>query len=125
MQERATPSDDIVGPEDIRVVKLSFLSLNPDGSWIPLEPGSWLVCFVPGINRQWWQPFVHRVHKHVFAIRPAEGGKWIVFEPWRTRLLAATIPPEAAEKFLFWGAMGTCCWFANPFRGAQARCAAG
>jgi hypothetical protein len=103
MQERACPSDDIVAPEEIGEAKLS---LNADGSLVPLEPASWLVCFVPGLDKQWWHPFVHRVHKHVFAIRPAEGGNWTVFEPWWTRLLTATIPSEAARKFLLWGAMG-------------------
>lgn len=82
------------------------LKLNPDGSLVPLEPGSWFVCFVPGIDKQWWHPFVHKVHKHVFAMRPGGDGNWTLFEPWWTRLLTATITSEQAKKFLRWGAQG-------------------
>lgn len=82
------------------------LRLNPDGSLVLLEPGSWFVCFVPPIDKQWWHPFLHRVHKHVFALRPALDGDWTVFEPWWTRLMVATITPLQAVKFLRWGAMG-------------------
>lgn len=82
------------------------IQLNPDGSLIPLKPGSWFVCFVPPINKQFWHRFFHKVHKHVFALRPERNGEWTVFEPWWTRLLVATIPAEAAAKFLRWGAKG-------------------
>ena len=82
------------------------LGLNLDGSLVPLEPGSWFVCFVPAFARQWWHRFIHPVHAHVFALRPEHGGEWTVFEPWWTRLLVATITPEQAAKFLRWGAQG-------------------
>jgi len=82
------------------------LELNPDGSLVQLEAGSWFVCFVPAIDRQWWHRFVHKVHKHVFAIRPERDGSWTLFEPWWTRLLTATINTIQAEKFLLWGAQG-------------------
>ncbi|MBI1213491.1 MAG: hypothetical protein GC190_18680 [Alphaproteobacteria bacterium] len=82
------------------------LQLNPDGSLVQLSPGDWFVCFVPGINRQWWHRFVNERHKHVFAIRPVGDGKWTLFEPWWTRLLTATITSEQAKKFLRWGAEG-------------------
>ena len=82
------------------------LQQNPDGSLVPLAPGSWFVCFVPAIDKQFWHRFVHKVHKHVFALRPERDGEWTVFEPWWTRLLVATIPMEAAAKFLRWGAEG-------------------
>jgi hypothetical protein len=82
------------------------LEVDPDGSLVPLERGSWFVCFVPPIDRQWWHPFLHRAHKHVFALRPERAGEWTVFEPWWSRLLAATITSEQARKFLCWGARG-------------------
>ncbi len=82
------------------------LEQNPDGSLVALEPGSWFVCFVPGIRREWWQAFFHKVHKHVFAMRPESDGRWTLFEPWWTRLLTATITAQQAKKFLRWGAMG-------------------
>jgi len=88
---------------DIEAVKLGF---NPDDSLVRLEPGSWFVCFVPPIARQWWHRLLHPVHAHVFALHPEPGGKWTVFEPWWTRLLVATIAPEQAAKFLRWGAQG-------------------
>jgi len=82
------------------------LSLNPDGSLVELEPGDWFVCFVPGIEKQWWHRFVHKKHTHVFALRPNGNREWTVFEPWWTRLLTATITGEQAAKFLRWGASG-------------------
>lgn len=82
------------------------LELNPDGSLVRLDPGSWFVCFVPPIDRQWWHRFCHPLHKHVFALRPAPDGDWTVFEPWWTRLLVATVTPLQAAKFLRWSAMG-------------------
>lgn len=87
-------------------LKEEALGLNPDGSLVPLKPGSWFVCFVPAIDKQLWHRFVHKVHKHVFALRPERDGNWTVFEPWWTRMLVATIPAEAAAKFLRWGAQG-------------------
>lgn len=82
------------------------LQLNPDGSLVQLDAGDWFVCFVPGIDKQWWHPFVNKRHKHVFAMRPAGNCEWTLFEPWWTRLLTATITNEQAMKFLRWGALG-------------------
>ncbi|MFQ5775322.1 MAG: hypothetical protein ACE5GS_12450 [Kiloniellaceae bacterium] len=87
-------------------VKQETLRLNPDGSLVSLEAGSWFVCFVPPIDKQWWHRFVPSNHKHVFALRPEREGEWTVFEPWWTRLLVATITTEQAVKFLRWGAHG-------------------
>jgi len=102
---------------------LEPLTLNPDGSLVPLEAGSWFVCFVPGIEKQWWHPFVHERHKHVFAIRPVGHGEWTLFEPWWTRLLTATIGTVQAMKFLRWGATGDVLLVreAIPGRGSQVR----
>jgi hypothetical protein len=82
------------------------LRVNPDGSLVPLEPAAWFVCFVPPIDKQFWHRFVHKVHAHVFALRPEREEEWTVFEPWWTRLLVATITTEQAVKFLLWGAKG-------------------
>ena len=82
------------------------LSLNPDGTLVRLEPGSWFVCFVPAITKEWWQGLLHPMHTHVFSIRPEGDGGWTVFEPSWTRLLVATITTEQAIKFLVWGAKG-------------------
>lgn len=82
------------------------LKVDNDGALVTLEPASWFVCFVPGLQKQWWHPFVHKVHKHVFALRPAGQGEWTLFEPWWHRLLTATVTSEQAKKFLLWGAAG-------------------
>jgi len=82
------------------------LQIDENGSPVTLEAGSWFVCFVPGLNKQWWHPFVHKRHKHVFAMRPVGKGEWTLFEPWWHRLLTATITSEQARKFLLWGARG-------------------
>lgn len=82
------------------------LAVDRDGAPVTLEEGSWFVCFVPGLVKQWWHPFVHKVHKHVFAMRPAGPGEWTLFEPWWHRLLSATITSDQARKFLLWGSRG-------------------
>lgn len=82
------------------------LLLDPNGSLVPIERRSWFICFVPPIEPQWWHPFFHRDHKHVFALCPERNGGWTLFEPWWTRLLAATITSDQARKFLRWGARG-------------------
>ncbi|MFQ5846593.1 MAG: hypothetical protein ACE5IQ_02850 [Candidatus Methylomirabilales bacterium] len=99
------------------------LEIDQDGSPVTLEAGSWFVCFVPGLKKQWWQPFVNKRHKHVFAMRPAGKHEWTLFEPWWHRLLTATITSEQARKFLLWGARGDVLLVreAIPGRGSQVR----
>ena len=82
------------------------LELDENGSPVTLEAAAWYVCFVPGLKKQWWHPFVNERHKHVFAMKPAGMGEWTLLEPWWHRLLAATITSEQARKFLLWGARG-------------------
>ena len=103
--------------------EVTELEVDEDGSPVTLEAGSWFVCFVPGLVKQWWHPFVHKVHKHVFAMRPARPGEWMLFEPWWHRLLTATITSEQARKFLAWGARGDVLLVreAIPGRGSQVR----
>lgn len=104
-------------------LRTASLELNADGTLVELEPGDWFVCFVPGIDRQWWHPFVHPRHQHVFAMRPEGDGRWTLFEPWWTRLLTATITSEQAKKFLRWGSQGDVLLVreAIPGRGGQVR----
>ncbi len=125
-REEGTPSGATPHPAGVREAPEPApykLEVNPDGSLVQLDPGDWFVCFVPGIDKQWWHPFVHRRHKHVFAMRPAGDGKWTLFEPWWTRLLTATITDEQARKFLRWGALGDVLLVreAVPGRGSQLR----
>lgn len=82
------------------------VELNPDGSLVEIEPGSWFVGFVPQIEREWWSFLAHETHKHCFALRPAGRRDWIVFESWWRRVLVATIDEEAAAKYLRWGHEG-------------------
>ena len=81
------------------------LKLDSDGSLIDMEPRSWLVCFVPGLNKQWWHKFVNRRHKHAFAMR-FENDRWTLFEPWWTRLLVANITNRHSMKYLLWADHG-------------------
>jgi hypothetical protein len=61
---------------------------------------------VPGLRRQWWHRFVHRKHKHVFAMRPTSMGNWLLVEPWWSRMMVTILPPADAVKFLRWGDTG-------------------
>jgi hypothetical protein len=79
---------------------------DENGSPTTIDARVWLVCFVPGIKKQWWHPLVHRTHKHVFAMRPEPDGRWTLFEPWWHRLLTASLSTEQARKFLMWAAAG-------------------
>lgn len=82
------------------------LDIDQYGSPVALKAANWLVCFVPGLRRQWWHRLVHRRHKHVFAMRPEQNGTWTLFEPWWRRLMTASLTAEQARKFLAWAAAG-------------------
>ena len=99
------------------------LEVDDHGALVTLEPGNWFVCFVPGLKKQFYHPFVHKVHKHAFAMRPAGPGKWTLFEPWWHRLSSATITSEQAQKFLLWGSLGDVLLVREhiPGRGSQVR----
>ena len=83
------------------------IPIDENGSPVTLDPSCWYVCFVPGLQRQWWHPFVHRLHKHVFVIRPDGEGRWLLIESWWNRIMAATLTGEQAERFLQWAARGS------------------
>ena len=104
-------------------MKTIELELDENGSPVTLEAAAWYVCFVPGLKKQWWHPFVNERHKHVFAMKPAREGEWTLLEPWWHRLLAATITSEQARKFLLWGARGDVLHVREfiPGRGSQLR----
>ena len=81
-------------------------SVDEYGSLVTVEPADWLICFVPGLQKQWWHRFVNARHKHVFAMRPTDTASWILVEPWWTRLMVTLLPSADAVKFLRWGASG-------------------
>jgi hypothetical protein len=76
------------------------------GSLVTVHPVDWIVCFVPGLQRQWWHRLVRHEHKHVFAMRPVGAGNWLLVEPWWTRLMITILSPADAIRFLRWGATG-------------------
>ena len=81
------------------------LDIDENGSPVTLDPADWLVCFVPGLQRQWWHRFVPG-WQHVFMIRPVNHEQWLLFEPWWTRLLISTLDTDKAVKFLRWADAG-------------------
>lgn len=81
-------------------------NIDENGSLVTVDAADWIVCFVPGLRRQWWHRFVHRRHKHVFAMRPTGTGSWLLVEPWWTRMMVTILPPAEAVRFLRWGATG-------------------
>ncbi len=80
--------------------------IDMHGSLVTVAPADWIICFVPGLRRQWWHRFVNHRHKHVFAMRPTSTGSWLLVEPWWTRMMVTILPPADAVKFLRWGATG-------------------
>ncbi len=97
--------------------------IDANGSLVTLQPADWFVCFVPGLQRQWWHRFVHSKHKHVFALRMVDDDKWLLVEPWWTRLMVNVLSLDEAIKFLLWGAAGNILRVteAIPGRGSQMR----
>lgn len=81
-------------------------STDENGSLVTVAPVDWIICFVPGLQRQWWHRFVAHKHKHVFAMRPTDTGSWLLVEPWWSRMMVTILPPADAAKFLRWGGTG-------------------
>jgi AefR-like transcriptional repressor, C-terminal domain len=80
--------------------------LDRDGALVTVPPSEWFICFVPGLQKQWWHRFVNAKHKHVFAMRPTDTASWILVEPWWTRLMVTLLPSDDAVRLLRWGACG-------------------
>jgi hypothetical protein len=99
------------------------IETDANGSPVTVPEAYWLVCFVPGLKRQWWHRFASRKHSHVFALRMIDEERWLVVEPWWTRLMVSVLTFDEAIKFLHWGAAGSVLRVreAIPGRGSQAR----
>lgn len=93
------------------------------GSPVSIPAAEWLVCFVPGLQKQWWHRFANKRHQHVFAIRMLADGSWLLVESWWTRMLVTVLTLDEALKFLRWGATGDILQVreAIPGRGNQLR----
>lgn len=82
------------------------IEIDPNGSPVNVPAAEWFVCFVPGLQKQWWHRFTNPKHQHVFAMRMVNDGCWILVEPWWTRMLVSVLTLDEAAKFLRWGASG-------------------
>lgn len=87
--------------------KLRNFHLDVDryGCVVPARAGSWLVCFVPRFGERWWYRWVPGVYKHCFALR-YQGGQWVVFETWWTRIFVAAVTSAEATRYLLLAAKG-------------------
>lgn len=83
------------------------IEVDADGSPVTMRAEEWFVCFVPGLQKQWWHRFTDPRHKHVFALRMVNKDQWILFEPWWTRIMNTTLNLDEAVKFLRWGGVGS------------------
>ena len=99
------------------------IDIDANGSPVTLAEADWFVCFVPGLERQWWHRFANARHKHVFAIRALDEATWLLVEPWWTRLMVNVLTFDEAIKFLRWGDAGDILKVREsiPGRGSQAR----
>lgn len=82
------------------------IEIDHNGSPVGKGPAEWFVCFVPGLQKQWWHRFANRRHQHVFALKVDGDDQWIIFEPWWTRIMVTTLAIDQATRFLRWGALG-------------------
>lgn len=82
------------------------IEIDSNGSPVDVPAAEWFVCFVPGLQKQWWHRFTNTRHHHVFAMRMVDDGCWILVEPWWTRMLVSVLTMDEAVKFLRWAAEG-------------------
>ena len=82
------------------------IEIDANGSPVTVHEAEWFICFVPGLQRQWWHRFADEKHKHVFALRMVDDETWLLVEPWWTRLMVNVLTLDEALKFLRWGAVG-------------------
>lgn len=101
---------------------ISNIEVDSVGSPVSVPAADWFVCFVPGLRKQWWHRFANAKHQHVFAIRRVHDARWLLVEPWWTRMLVSVLTLDEALKFLRWGATGDILQVreATPGRGNQA-----
>lgn len=106
----------------VRHTSVDF-EIDVHGSPVTFPPARWLVCFVPGLKHQWWHPFANARHKHVFALRRLDDERWLLVEPWWTRLMVNVLTRDQAMKFLRWASAGDVLEVreAIPGSGSQAR----
>jgi hypothetical protein len=99
------------------------IEVDRDGSPVSKRPSEWFVCFVPGLQKQWWHRFTHPRHKHVFALKMIGDDQWVIFEPWWNRIMVTALSVDEAVKFLRWGAAGSILKVTEriPGDGSQAR----
>jgi hypothetical protein len=99
------------------------IEIDADGSPVSFPAADWFVCFVPGLQKQWWHRFAAAKYQHVFLMRPVDDDTWILVEPWWTRMLVNVLTLDEAVKFLRWGASGKILQMreAIPGSGNQAR----
>jgi hypothetical protein len=99
------------------------IEIDTDGSPVTVPATEWFVCFVPGLQKQWWHRFASANYQHVFAIRMVDDSAWILVEPWWTRMMVTVLTLDEAVKFLRWGATGNILQVreAVPGRGNQVR----
>jgi len=81
-------------------------SVDGNGTLVTLPPADWVVCFVPGLEREWWHRFAHPTHQHVFAMRPIGGRLWLLVESWKNKLSVASLDVADALKFMKWASAG-------------------
>lgn len=99
------------------------IEVDRDGSPVSKLPSEWFVCFVPGLQKQWWHRFTNPRHQHVFALKMVEDDHWVIFESWWTRIMVTVLSIDEAMKFLRWGALGNILRVTEriPGSGSQAR----
>ncbi len=99
------------------------IEIDADGSPVSVPAAEWFVCFVPGLQKQWWHRFANAKFQHVFLMRMVNDDCWILVEPWWTRMLVSVLTLDEAVKFLRWGASGKILQIheAIPGNGNQAR----
>jgi hypothetical protein len=99
------------------------IQIDSDGSPVSVPAANWLVCFVPGLKKQWYHRFTHEKHQHVFAIRMVDACHWLLVEPWWTKMLVSVLTLDQAQEFLRWGTAGDVLQVREvvPGRGSQVR----
>jgi hypothetical protein len=88
------------------MLSTTAIEIDANGSPVTVAEADWLICFVPGLKPQWWHRFANAKHKHVFALRKLDEERWLLFEPWWTRLMVNVLTADEAKQFLRWAAAG-------------------